>query len=305
MRTVAEPEDIGIHPAERLPASAHVGRVRLAVSNLERSVRFYSQVIGLAVLEQTGSMARLGPQESENVILELMETPGVKPIGQGKRLGLYHTAFLLPTRQALGSFVSHLKQLGVRFGAGDHIYSEAIYLTDPDGLDVEVYADRDRSAWMFEEQEIVSATNGVGLGELMALSNGPWTGAPQGTTVGHVHLYVGSLDGAAAFYHAALGMDITTWRFPGALFLSAGGYHHHVGLNTWAAGSPMASEHDARLLHWELAFSEPEELQHTAERLRRAGYEETAEPMEAPAFKDPWGITVALVQEKVRQQIAA
>ena len=305
MSTVAEHGDIGIHPAERLPASAHVGRVRLAVSNLERSVQFYSQVIGLAVLEQTGSMARLSPQGSEKVILELMEMPGVQPIRQGKRLGLYHTAFLLPTRQALGSFVSHLKQLGVRFGAGDHIYSEAIYLTDPDGLDVEVYADRDSSAWIFEGQEIVSATNAVGLGELMNLSNEPWTGAPQGTTVGHVHLYVGSLDGAAAFYHAALGMDITTWRFPGALFLSAGGYHHHVGLNIWAAGSPQASQHDARLLHWELAFSEPEDLEHTADRLRKAGYEETTGPTEAPAFKDPWGITVALVHDRARQESAA
>jgi catechol 2,3-dioxygenase len=305
MSTVVEVQDVGGHPAECLPAGTHVGRVRLAVSNLERSIWFYSQVIGLAVLEQDGRTARLGAHDSKQILLELVELPGVRPLGQSKRLGLYHTAFLLPTRQALGSFVRHLKELGVRFGAGDHIYSEAIYLTDPDGLDVEVYADRDRSAWIFEGQEIVSATHGVGLSELMDLSDGPWTGAPQGTTVGHVHLYIGNLEQAAAFYHAALGMDIVTWRFPGALFLSAGGYHHHVGLNTWASVSPQATEADARLLHWELAFSEVADLERTAERLRRADYEETTGPMGAPAFKDPWGITVALVRERVRQELAA
>ncbi len=295
MGSVQEKQEVGIHPAERLPSGVHVGRVRLAVSNLEQSVRFYTQVIGLAVLEQTGRMARLGAQGSEEVLLELAEMPGVRPIASGSRLGLYHTAFLLPDRRALGSFVRQLNQLGVAFGAGDHIYSEAIYLSDPDGLDVEVYADRDRSTWRVEGQELLSATNAVRLGELLALSDEPWTGAPAGTTVGHVHMFIGDLDQAAAFYHAALGMDIMTWRFPGALFVSAGGYHHHVGLNVWAAGSPPAEERDARLLFWELVFANREELHRAAERMRRAGYEESAGGDGLPAFHDPWGITVAFV----------
>ena len=302
-------QNIGIHPLERLPASAHVGSVRLAVSNLEQSILFYNQVIGLAVLDQVGNLARLGTPAAGHamgqVLLELVEIPGVQPLVHGKRLGLYHAAFLLPTRRALGNFVRHVKALGIPFGAGDHIYNEAIYVTDPDGLDVEVCADRNRSAWKYDGQEIVSETNPARLNELLSLANEPWTGVPQGTTVGHVHIYVGNLEKAAAFYHAALGMDYVTWRFPGALFLSAGGYHHHVGLNSWAAGSPPASETDARLLFWDLEFSEADGLQRTAERLRKAGFEETTGPMGAPAFKDPWGITVALVRERVRQELAA
>ena len=309
LNTVAKIRDIGIHPPERLPTGTHLGRVRLAVSNLEESILFYNQVIGLAVLERSGNLARLGTHaaglEMGQVLLELVEVPGVQPLVHGKRLGLYHTAFLLPTRRALGSFVRHVKALGVPFGAGDHIYNEAIYVTDPDGLDVEVCADRDRSVWEYDGQEIVSETNPARLNELLSLADKPWTGVPRGTTVGHVHIYVGNLEMAAAFYHAALGMDYVAWRFPGALFLSAGGYHHHVGLNSWAAGSPPASETDARLLFWELAFSEAEELQRTAERLRKAGFEETTGPMGGPAFKDPWGITVALVPERVRQELAA
>jgi len=293
-KLAAQQRQIGIHPPERLPAGAHITRVRLAVSNLERSIQFYTQVIGLAVLNQSGRFARLGPQDSAQVLLELEQFPGVEPITSGKRLGLYHTAFLLPSRQALSSFARHLNRLGVPFGAGDHLYSEALYLTDPDGLDVEVYADRDRSAWKFEGQEIVSATNAVRLTELLALTDIPWVGAPAGTSVGHIHLYIGDLEKAAGFYHAALGMDIVTWRYPGALFISAGGYHHHVGLNVWAAGSPAASERDARLLFWELAFSQAEELERAAERLRGAGFHETTGPSGSPAFRDPWGITVSL-----------
>ena len=239
------------------------------------------------------------------MILELVEEPGVQPLVHGKRLGLYHTAFLLPTRRALGSFVRHVRALGIPFGAGDHIYNEAVYLTDPDGLDVEVCADRDSSEWLYDGREIVSETRPARLNELLSLADQHWTGVPQGTTLGHVHFYVGNLDQASAFYHSALGMDFVSWRFPGALFLSAGGYHHHVGLNGWAAGARPASEQDARLLHWELEFREQCEVVRTAERLRRAGYKEYAGPVGAPAFRDPWGITVALVQERVRQELAA
>jgi catechol 2,3-dioxygenase len=312
--TIGGIQDIGIHPAERLPASAHLGRVRLAVSNLEQSILFYNQVIGLAVVEQAGNLARLGPRSTGtrgagsgvgHVLLELVEEPGVQPLVHGKRLGLYHAAFLLPTRRALGNFVRHVKVLGVPFGAGDHIYNEAIYLTDPDGLDVEVSADRDRSVWRYEGQEIVSETNPARLNELLSLADRQWTGVPEGTTLGHVHLYVGNLDEASAFYHAALGMDFVTWRFPGSLFVSAGGYHHHVGLNAWASGARQASAQDARLLHWELAFSDQKELDRTAERLRKAGYEKGTGPMGAPAFRDPWGTTVVLVRDQARVELAA
>jgi len=294
-----EAPQIGIHPPQyRLPASAHVGRVRLGVSNLDRATSFYGDVIGLAVLNQGAAhphIAVLGAHGSHRVLLELEEVPGVQPIGPRTRLGLYHTAFLLPSREALSSFVNHLRQLGINFGTGDHIYSEALYLTDPDGLTVEVYADRPREQWIYEGQEIVSATEAVRFAELPIVAEDSWKGAPAGTTVGHVHLYIGDLKAAADFYHTALGLDIVTWRYPGALFISAGGYHHHVGLNVWAAGSPPASPQDARLLFWELALPNADEVERVAKSLTRRGYVQTQTATGAKVFTDPWGITVALV----------
>lgn len=288
----------GIHPPDyRLPAQARIGRVRLAVSSLERSVDFYTQVIGLQILSAQNHMACLGPHASQQVLLELEQLPGVRPIEPGSRLGLYHTAFLLPTRADLGRFIRHLNQQRVSFGAGDHLYSEALYLTDPDGLTVEVYADRDRSAWQVEDRELITATNPVHLGELTVLSSDPWLGAPAGTMVGHVHLYVGDLKQASTFYHDALGLDLTTWRYPGALFLSAGAYHHHVAVNTWAAGSPVALANDARLLRWELVLPAPDDVRRVEGSLRSAGVEPHADSSRTPVFADPWNIRVALVAE--------
>jgi catechol 2,3-dioxygenase len=190
--------------------------------------------------------------------------------------------------------VRHLRQNAISFGAGDHLYSEALYLTDPDGLTVEVYADRDRSLWKIDGREIVSATTPVHLEELDALSQEPWLGIPATTTVGHIHLYVGHLEQAAAFYHEALGLDLVTWRYPGALFLSAGGYHHHIAVNTWASPSPPAAENDARLLFWELLLPNNENVSQASASFRAGGFEPGTSPEGAPLFTDPWGIRVAL-----------
>jgi catechol 2,3-dioxygenase len=279
-------------PGYRLPATAHVGRVRLAVSQLERSVAFYRDVIGLAVLERAGNLARLGA--GGQVLLELEALPGVRSLGRSKRLGLYHTAFLLPSRADLSAFVRHLWKLGVGFGAGDHLVSEALYLVDPDDLEVEVYADRPREAWTYKGQMLRMGTDAVRFDELAAVATGEWQGAPAGTTTGHMHFYVGDLAAAAEFYLAGLGLDVTV-QIPSALFTSAGGYHHHVGLNVWAAGSPVASERDARLLFWELVLPDAEEVAKVAGNLVRAGYSEAQVANGARAFTDPWGITAALV----------
>ena len=163
-------------------------------------------------------------------------------------LGLYHFAILLPDRQALGRFVTHLAEVGAHAGSADHLVSEALYLSDPDGLGIEVYADRPRASWTTsgdgdERAEIVMATEPLDLRSLVGEAGGErWTGMPAGTVIGHVHFHVGAIREAEAFYHAALGFDKTAWTYPGALFLSAGGYHHHVGTNIWAAGSPAATD---------------------------------------------------------------
>jgi len=298
MTTTVQTVEAGIQPPHyRLPQAAHVGKVRLAVSSLVRSVAFYRDIVGLAVLRIDGPLAQLGIQNENAILLELEEQSGVQPIGRRTRLGLYHTAFLLPSREALSSFIRHLVQRDVPFGAGDHLYSEAIYLTDPDGLQVEVYADRPREQWIYDGLEIVGATNPVRFGDLPTVADDSWKGAPQGTTVGHMHLYVGDLEIARRFYHESLGLDIVTWRYPGALFTSAGGYHHHVAVNVWAAGSLPASHQDARLLFWEMVLPAAEDVLRARQSLSAAGYTEVKTANGATGFSDPWGITVSLVTQ--------
>jgi catechol 2,3-dioxygenase len=279
----------------RLPASAHVGRVRLAVSSLQRSVEFYTRVIGLAVLESSGSLARLGVKADGRVLLELEERAGVRPIQERSRLGLYHTAFLLPTRTDLSSFVRHLVKLGVGFGAGDHSVSEALYLVDPDGLEVEVYADRPREQWPYVGKQLRMGTDAVRFHTLPPVAEDSWQCAPTGTTVGHVHFYVGDLQAAEAFYCTGLGMDAVV-RIPSALFVSAGGYHHHVGLNTWAAGSPVAAEQDARLLFWELVLPHADEIERAAASLGKVDFAINSKSAESNEFTDASGITLRLIQ---------
>ncbi len=291
--STSDKQDPGIHPPHRLPAATHIGRVRLAVSNRARSVAYYRDVIGLAVQSADATSAALGPHQSDRVLLELEEQPGVKPIRARSRLGLYHTAFLLPTRKDLASFTQHLIALGTHFGAADHLFSEALYLTDPDGLEVEVYADVRRDRWVYERRpegvELIGAVKPLNFSDLLETTPEKWQGAPAGTTVGHMHFYVGDLAQGRDFYHAALGMSIASWSLPSALFVGAGGYHHHVGFNTWAARSGPATAEDARLLHWELVLPDAASLEETQARLAAAGYQGGG-----GVFTDPWGIRVAL-----------
>ena len=288
----------GIAPTGyRLPDSTHVGRVRLQVSDLDRSIAYYETVIGLRVLRRDGPIASLAPQDDEHVLVELHEKPGVRPMARRGLIGLYHFAILLPDRAALGRFLAHLADLGARAGMSDHFVSEAIYLSDPDGLGIEVYADRPRSAWRIEDRQLAMTTIPLDAEDVVRAAGGqPWTGAPAGTTIGHVHLYVRDIDQAAAFYHDALGLDKVVWNYPGALFLSAGGYHHHLGTNTWAAEAPGASDDDARLLDWELVLPDDAEVHAVAESLEAHGY--SAVPGEHQVTtRDPWGTALRIVSD--------
>ena len=193
----------------------------------------------------------LGARGEEGPLVVLRERSGAAPVPRHGRLGLYHFAILLPSRAELGRFLRRLAELGVRAGASDHFVSEALYLSDPDGLGIEVYADRPRDQWEADGREIRMATVPLNAAELVAEAGEErWDGMLAGTVMGHLHLHVGDLVEAEAFYHRALGLDKVVWSYPGALFLSAGGYHHHLGMNTWAAGAPPAGEDDAKLLEW-------------------------------------------------------
>lgn len=296
-RTEHAPREYGIAPSGfRLPDATHLGRVRLQVADLDRSIAYYETVIGLRVLERGGDVATLGPQGGGNAIVELRAKPGVRAVARRGQIGLYHFAILLPDRASLGRLIAHLAAIGVYAGMSDHFVSEAIYLQDPDGLGIEVYADRPRSEWRSSDRQLAMTTNPLDVNDVVRAGGGvPWGGAPAGTVIGHVHLYVRDLDEAATFYHEALGLDKVVWGYPGALFMSAGGYHHHLGTNTWAAGAPLATDDDARLLDWEIVVPDAATVERAVESLENHGAEVRRDGMAAIA-RDPWGTTVRVVQ---------
>jgi len=282
-------------PGYRLPHATRVGRVKLQVSDLDRSIAYYEQALGMKATRAGDATAHLAPAGGGDAIIELHEKKGVRPASHNGLLGLYHFAILLPDRAALGRFLTHLVGRNMRAGMSDHFVSEAIYLQDPDNLGIEVYADRPRESWKHHNRELSMATIPLDARSVMRAANGePWTGAPKGTTVGHVHLHVDDLEEAEAFYHHALGLDKTVWSYPGALFFSAGGYHHHLGTNTWAAGSPSASVDDARLIEWELILPGAKDVDDLARSLTASGREARREDGSV-VTRDPWGTQLRFV----------
>jgi catechol 2,3-dioxygenase len=279
----------------RLPAGIQLGPVHLQVADLDRSIGYYERVLGLGATERSETSATLAAQDDETPLIELDELRGATAVPRRGRLGLYHFALLLPDRASLGRFVAHLGALGEYAGMADHLVSEALYLTDPDGLGIEVYADRPRSGWRMQGPALAMATDPLDLDDLVRAAGAqPWTGAPPGTRMGHVHLYVGDLESAGAFYHGGLGLDRIVLNFPGALFMSAGGYHHHLGTNIWAAGAPAAAEGDARLLEWTIKLPERSDVEAVARSLTASGYAVRRDSGDAVAA-DPWGSNVRLV----------
>lgn len=288
--------DYGIAPAGyRLPNATRLGRVRLQIADLERSIAYYETVLGLRVIGRANGVACLAPQGDDRVIVELHEKPGVRPVARRGHIGLYHFAVLLPDRASLGRFVRHLGAIGAYAGMSDHFVSEAVYLTDPDGLGIEVYADRPRDQWRVQDRQLAMTTVPLDVPNLVAAAgDAPWTGAPAGTVLGHVHLYVRDLADAERFYHSGVGLDKVVWSYPGALFLSAGGYHHHLGTNTWAAGAPLPTDDDARLLEWEIVLPDANDVSAAASAIENAGFL-TERSGGAATVRDPWGTQLRLV----------
>jgi catechol 2,3-dioxygenase len=281
-------------PGHRMPAATRLGGVTLQVADLERSRDWYRRVLGMRVLEEAGSRAILAAQEGGDSLVTLVERPGATPVPRRGRLGLYHYAILLPDRAALGRFAAHLVETGVPAGSSDHLVSEALYLQDPDGLGIEVYADRPRADWEHRDRQLVMATEPLDVASVVRAAGGErWSGLPAGTVMGHIHLHVGDLAAADAFYHRALGLDRVVWSYPGALFLSAGGYHHHLGLNTWAAGAEPAGEGAARLLEWTLMLPSADDVDAALASLEAAGHE--VDRAGGGRVTDPWGTTLQLV----------
>lgn len=286
----------------RLPQNTSLGRVILQVADLDRSLAYYTNVLGFRAIPGGGLTAPLTPNGEDTVLIELRERRGVSPTPHYGRLGLYHYAILLPDRAALGRFVAHLATLNERAGASDHFVSEALYLRDPDGLGIEVYADRPRSAWRYTDGEMEMATKPLDLADLVRTAGGErWTGMPPGTRIGHVHLHVGDLRDAAAFYQRGLGFDATVSSYPGALFLSAGGYHHHLGTNTWAKDAPPATDDEARLLEWTVQVPTAADADAAARSLQASGYD-AARSDDGWTVVDPWGTPLRITTNSVTRR---
>lgn len=286
----------GIAPkGYRLPAETRLGPVRLQIADLARSIAYYQDLLGFHVLERGPGRALLAAHGDDTALIELRERPGARTVPRRGLLGLYHYAILLPDREALGRLVAHLAETGTYAGMSDHRVSEAIYLTDPDGLGIEVYADRPRSSWSYEARQLTMATNPLNVESLLEAAGGKkWSGIPAGTVIGHVHLYVGDIAKAEAFYHQGLGLDKIVWSYPGALFLSAGGYHHHLGTNTWAAGATPATDDDARLLEWTVRVPTTADAEAAARNIESAGNTVKSDD-EGWVATDPWGTKLRLV----------
>ncbi|MDQ6718912.1 MAG: VOC family protein [Gemmatimonadota bacterium] len=287
---MTEPNSSFVHhpPGYRLPGALRLGPVRLEIADLERSLAYYESVLGLRVIECAERRAALGPFGEEKTLVELHEVPGAREHPYNRRLGLYHFAILLPTRADLGRFVAHLAHINAYAGQADHFVSEAFYLRDPDGLGIEVYADRPRSEWPVVNGKLEMGLDPVDMETLLASAGGSkWTGMPAGTVIGHVHLHVGDLEEGTNFYHRGLGFDLTA-SLPSALFLSAGGYHHHLGTNTWSADGARPKHGDARLLEWTIVLPSAADADAAAKSVAGAGYATSREAADH-TLTDPWG----------------
>jgi catechol 2,3-dioxygenase len=276
----------------RLPDEARLGPVRLLVGDIGRSLDYYERLIGLRALARGDRQVVLAPIDDDRALVILETAPGVQPARRGA-YGLFHFAILVPDRATLGRFAAHALRLHAPMGSADHLVSEALYLHDPDGLGIEIYADRPRETWQHRDRELSMATDPLDLRDLVAAGgHDAWTGMPRGTVMGHVHLHVGDLDAADAFYRGGLGFDLMVWSYPGARFFAAGGYHHHLGTNTWADG-PSPEPDRARLLEWTLVLPDAAGVAAAVASLRQAGAEVDAAGS-STAARDRWGTRVRI-----------
>jgi catechol 2,3-dioxygenase len=275
-------------PVVRLPADTRMGPVHLTVSDLDRSLAYYRDAIGLRELERENGRASLG---GDDELLVLHDEPGAQP--SHGHTGLFHFALLVPERRDLAAWLAHAARDGVQLtGLSDHDVSEALYLRDPDYHGIEIYADRPREQWEGEVgRRLTTRPLDVEdlLGELADPETEPFDALPGGTVMGHVHLKASSIPETIGFYRDRVGFDVTAALGAQAAFLSAGGYHHHVGANVWeSAGAPPPPPGFAALRHATVVLPSAGERDGLADRL---GAESSAY---GPLVRDPSGNALVL-----------
>ena len=272
----------------RLPPETRMGPVHLTVSDLDRSLSYYRDAIGLRELARENGRASLG---GDDELLVLYEEPGARP--SHGHTGLFHFALLVPERRDLATWLAHAARDGVTLtGLSDHDVSEAIYLRDPDYHGIEIYADRPRERWEGQvAQRLTTTPLDVEnlLGELDDPESEPFDTLPPRTVIGHVHLKASSIPQTVAFYRDEVGFDVTASLADQAAFLSAGGYHHHVGANVWeSAGAPPPPPGHAALRHATIVLPTEDTRD---EVVARVGAEDSPH---GPLVRDPSGNALVL-----------
>ncbi len=257
-----------------LPAGSYVAQLSLRTRQLPVLTRFYEQIIGLKTAHQEANKTYLSANGQLPALLILEEDKSA-PHHNSRQPGLFHAAYLVPSRLELARWFRHVQETGWPLqGLGDHLVSEAIYLADPDGNGIEIYADRPRETWLIQDGQIQMTTAPVdvaGLLRELPETDEPWTGLPAATKLGHLHLQVSNLATAAHFYHQTLGFPITQQSYPGALFLASGDYHHHLGLNTWRSHHAAPRDPAATgLIYFVILVPDTQVLADIKERLQQA-----------------------------------
>ncbi|HWI48017.1 MAG TPA: VOC family protein [Rummeliibacillus sp.] len=235
----------------------YVKHVEIKVADLERSIKYYTEIIGFQILQQTADHVTF-TTDGKTSILSIIQPEGAYQSPQ-KTTGLYHFAILLPSRKDLANIVKHFQNNGIYFGASDHDVSEALYLRDPDNNGIEIYADRVPEEWTWNGDQVFMKTEPLDFKDLMQSEQGEWNGLPANTVMGHIHLHVANLEKAKEFY-SALGYQVVQKYGRQALFISTGDYHHHIGLNTWnGEGAPKPAEKQVGLQSFTVQLDERDE----------------------------------------------
>jgi catechol 2,3-dioxygenase len=280
----------------RLPADTHIGHVHLQVADLERSLHFYRDLVGFREVKREDGTAVLSATGDLPAHMILTERPGARPKPR-RSTGLFHVAIRLPSRYELARVFRHLVENRWPFGGfSDHKVSEALYLADPDGKGLELYRDRPRDQWPMRGGMVEMTTDPLDVDALLAeAGDEPWTGIAPETDIGHVHLHVANLRDAEAFYCDVLGLEVMQRSYRGALFVAAGGYHHHVGLNIWAGeGAPPPPPDAAGILSFSLVIPDKPAWQTAVDRAEAAGVKIESRSEEDALMRDLSGNGVRL-----------
>lgn len=284
--------------AAQLPQTLRLGPTHLTVSDLDGSIAFYENALGLQLLDRDPDAGTAALGAGDEALLVLVAQPGADPAG--RHAGLYHYALLFESRDELARALRRLAETRTRIeGASDHGVSEAIYLRDPDDNGIELYVDRPRDEWPAPAQpgeRVGMYTIGLDLKGMLATIEGEdrREQAQPGLRTGHLHLHVGDVDEGLAFYRDVLGFDLMI-NLGSAAFVSAGGYHHHLGFNVWMGRDVKPPPPGtAGLRHWTVVLGNPQQVAEVRERAEAAGIE-VADYDGGFLVRDPWGIGVAFV----------